>query len=338
GQGHTFDEVAAFKVESAEVLLAYQDAVYERSKEYLAGLKPVDLVRELDEPQYDPLPTVGVRLVSIVSDNTQHAGQVAYLRGYFEEKRFSLEEVSIFRPGEPVKAKLKYRNIKEANLQVYRVDLMKLYLREKNLSNITKVKLAGIKPELEHNIALGDGKDYIDKEQEAELNLKEEAAYLLIARGDSLFASGLVLITPLKIEVQEGSASGRVRANVINAIEGGYKANVHVKAIGTKDTQFRSGETDLRGIFVADNLRGKATVIAREGETRYAFYRGKKWLGAPETAQQRRGARQQGQQSSSPSYDLNLQLQNKSIQKFNYQQFDQMRRGKQKGVQIKSAF
>jgi hypothetical protein len=258
--------------------------------------------------------------------------------GYFEEKRFSLEEVSIFRPGEPVKAKLKYRNIKEANLQVYRVDLMKLYLREKNLSNITKVKLAGIKPELEHNIALGDGKDYIDKEQEAELNLKEEAAYLLIARGDSLFASGLVLITPLKIEVQEGSASGRVRANVINAIEGGYKANVHVKAIGTKDTQFRSGETDLRGIFVADNLRGKATVIAREGETRYAFYRGKKWLGAPETAQQRRGARQQGQQSSSPSYDLNLQLQNKSIQKFNYQQFDQMRRGKQKGVQIKAAF
>ncbi len=257
--------------------------------------------------------------------------------GYFEEKRFSLEEVSIFRPGEPVKAKLKYRNIKEANLQVYRVDLMKLYLREKNLSNITKVKLAGIKPELEHNIALGDGKDYIDKEQEAELNLKEEAAYLLIARGDSLFASGLVLITPLKIEVQEDSASGRVRANVINAIEGGYKANVHVKAIGTKDTQFRSGETDLRGIFVADNLRGKATVIAREGETRYAFYRGKKWLGAPETAQQRRT---QGRrpQLPSPSYDSNLQLQNKSIQKFNYQQFDRMRRGKQKGVQIKSAF
>jgi hypothetical protein len=88
GQGHTFDDVASFKVEPAEVLLAYQDAVFERSKAYLSGLKPADLVRELDEPQYDPLPTVGVRLVSIVSDNTQHAGQVAYLRGYFEEKRW----------------------------------------------------------------------------------------------------------------------------------------------------------------------------------------------------------------------------------------------------------
>jgi hypothetical protein len=28
-----------------------------------------------------------VRLVSIVSDNAQHAGQVVYLRGYFEGKR-----------------------------------------------------------------------------------------------------------------------------------------------------------------------------------------------------------------------------------------------------------
>ena len=88
GQGHTFEEVAKFKVESVEVLLSHQDAVFERSQEYLATLKPADMDRELDEPQYDPLPTVGVRLVSIVSDNTQHAGQVAYLRGFFEEKRW----------------------------------------------------------------------------------------------------------------------------------------------------------------------------------------------------------------------------------------------------------
>lgn len=88
GQGYTFEEVAAFKVASAEVLLGYADAVFERSKKYLAGLTPADLDRELDEPQYDPLPTLGVRLVSIVADNTQHAGQVAYLRGFFEEKRW----------------------------------------------------------------------------------------------------------------------------------------------------------------------------------------------------------------------------------------------------------
>ncbi|MBT3353042.1 MAG: DUF664 domain-containing protein [Nitrospinaceae bacterium] len=88
GQGHSFEEVAAFKVASADLLLGYADAALERSKKYLAGLGPADLDRELDEPQYDPLPTLGVRLVSIIADNTQHAGQVAYLRGFFEEKRW----------------------------------------------------------------------------------------------------------------------------------------------------------------------------------------------------------------------------------------------------------
>ncbi len=88
GQGHTFEQVAAFQVESADDLLGYQDAVLERSQAYLAPLTPEDLDRELDEPQYDPLPTAGVRLVSVVSDNTQHAGQVAYLRGHLEGKRW----------------------------------------------------------------------------------------------------------------------------------------------------------------------------------------------------------------------------------------------------------
>ena len=57
--------------------------------------------------------------------------------GYFEEKRISLEEVNLFKPAEPVQLKIKYRNIKDVAMQVYKVDLMKLYLREKNLSGMT---------------------------------------------------------------------------------------------------------------------------------------------------------------------------------------------------------
>jgi len=254
---------------------------------------------------------------------------------YFEEKRISMEEVNIYRPGRPVELKVKYRNIKEANLQIYRVDLMRLYLREKNLSNITKVKLAGIKPEVETKVQLGDGKDYVDKERTVGLDLKEEAAYLVIGRGDDLFTSGLVLITPLKIEVQEDTASGRLRANVLDAVEGGYRANVHVKAIGSADKDFRSGETDLRGIFVGDNIRGKATVIAREEDTRYAFYRGEKWLGAPQTA--RVAPQAQKRRIPSQDYQSNLREQNKAMQMMNYKQFDQMRRVKQQGVQVKAA-
>ena len=242
------------------------------------------------------------------------------------------------KPGVPVSLTLKYRNIKEAFVQVYRVDLMKLYLQQKNLSAITSVQLAGIKPESEITVKLGDGKDYVEKERAIALALKDEAAYLVICRGDDLFTSGMVLITPLKIEMQEEAASGRVRANVLDTMKGGYRPGVHVKAIGSADSEFRSGETDLRGIYVADNLRGKATVIAREGNSRYAFFRGSAWLGAPENA-----AAQPPQPAAegekAVDYNQNLLQQNEKIQGFNNGNWNQQRRqAPQKGVQIQKAY
>ncbi len=38
------------------------------------------------------------------------------------------------------------------------------------------------------------------------------------------------------------------------------------------DKEFRSGETDLRGLLIAENVRGKVAVIAREGTSRCAFF------------------------------------------------------------------
>ena len=84
GAGHTTEQVAAIKVDSSDVLLGYADVVLARTIPYLEGLKSADLDAEINEPQWDPLPTVGTRLMSVILDNGQHAGQVAYLRGYFE--------------------------------------------------------------------------------------------------------------------------------------------------------------------------------------------------------------------------------------------------------------
>jgi len=81
GQGHTPAQVSAFRVPAAQLLLDYHDSVSARSKAFVHGLPPTAFDRALNEPQYQPLPTVGVRVVSILSDNLQHAGQVAYLRG-----------------------------------------------------------------------------------------------------------------------------------------------------------------------------------------------------------------------------------------------------------------
>ncbi len=48
--------------------------------------------------------------------------------------------------------------------------------------------------------------------------------------------------------------------------------------IGSGNEDFVSGQTDLRGVFVADGIRGGATVIAQAGPGRYAFYRAKETL------------------------------------------------------------
>jgi hypothetical protein len=78
--------VKAFRSPSARVQLDYLKATTERTKLYLATLSPADLDLELDEPWYTPRPTVGVRLLSILADCHQHAGEAAYIRGLLKAR------------------------------------------------------------------------------------------------------------------------------------------------------------------------------------------------------------------------------------------------------------
>ncbi|MFC1916464.1 DinB family protein [Chloroflexota bacterium] len=86
GFGHTPKDVAAFKSPDVETLLGYHHAVMEQTKRYISSLSGKDLDRELNEPWYQPLPTVGVRLISVMADNLQHAGQITYVRGFLKGK------------------------------------------------------------------------------------------------------------------------------------------------------------------------------------------------------------------------------------------------------------
>jgi Protein of unknown function (DUF664) len=80
GYGHTSEQVAGVRTTSAEDLLAYADAVHERTLEFLRGLGDGDLDRIVDR-NWDPPVTLGVRLISVADDCLQHLGQAAYLRG-----------------------------------------------------------------------------------------------------------------------------------------------------------------------------------------------------------------------------------------------------------------
>ena len=80
GYGQSGDHVAAVRVESPELLTGYYDAVHQMTVGYVRGLTDADYDRIVDE-SWDPPVTLGVRLVSVVSDTLQHAGQAAFVRG-----------------------------------------------------------------------------------------------------------------------------------------------------------------------------------------------------------------------------------------------------------------
>jgi hypothetical protein len=79
GYGQTADEVGQVRA-GAELLSAYQDAVHASTVAYLRTLADPDYARIVDE-RWDPPVTLGVRLMSVLNDATQHAGQASYVRG-----------------------------------------------------------------------------------------------------------------------------------------------------------------------------------------------------------------------------------------------------------------
>ncbi len=219
---------------------------------------------------------------------------------YFSRKSIELPETVEFKPGEPANVEFKFRNVAACDLKVYRIDLMKFGLLKRNLAGIAQINLAGIRPLHATAVALGDGKDYRDRVHKLSLPLKEEGAYLIVCRGDDLHTSGLALVTPLAVEVQTDAASGRVRTTVKDRVADKYLHDVQVKVIGGGNEEFVSGQTDLRGVFTAEGIRGSTTVIAQAGSGRYAFYRAKE--SAAEAAMRQTAAilRQPGPTTAAP--------------------------------------
>ncbi len=80
GYDHTIEEVGGVRPESAEALVAYYDAVHERTLGLLREVTEAELDRVVDE-RWEPPVTLGVRLISVLDDDLQHAGQAAYVRG-----------------------------------------------------------------------------------------------------------------------------------------------------------------------------------------------------------------------------------------------------------------
>jgi hypothetical protein len=82
GIGHTADDVALLGPVPGRLLLGYFDAVHKTTVSVLGELDFSEIV----DASYDPPVSVGVRLVSVISDNIQHAGQALFVRGIYERR------------------------------------------------------------------------------------------------------------------------------------------------------------------------------------------------------------------------------------------------------------
>ena len=230
----------------------------------------------------------------------------------FRERSIKLDEVTEGKPGREVELKIRYRNVRGVELLVYSVDLMTLYLRERNLSSIKDVNLSGITPILRKSLELAPKEELQIEEHSLPLELDKPGAYLVICRGDELFTSGLVLVSQLKLEVREDPVSGRMRVYVLDGESGRSVQGVDIKVIGSGNQDFIAGTTDPRGLFIADRIAGTATVIARLGKDQYAFHRGVTALSPPSAAPVAEQSQQDDVQQSYFKNVLELETQNKA--------------------------
>jgi hypothetical protein len=83
GYGHRADDVADVRVGSGELLVGYHDAVHQQTTRYARQLTDAGLSRIVDR-SWDPPVSLGARLVSVIADDLQHAGQAAFIHGILQ--------------------------------------------------------------------------------------------------------------------------------------------------------------------------------------------------------------------------------------------------------------
>ena len=69
----------------ADFLAGYYDATHTQTISFVSGVRDADLAAIIDS-RWDPPVTLGVRLVSVISDDLQHAGQAAFIRGIVKRR------------------------------------------------------------------------------------------------------------------------------------------------------------------------------------------------------------------------------------------------------------
>lgn len=79
GYGHSSDQVAVVRL-TRDLLAGYHDATYEQTVAFVSDLTDADMATIVDD-RWNPPVTMAVRVVSVLVDDLEHAGQAAFVKG-----------------------------------------------------------------------------------------------------------------------------------------------------------------------------------------------------------------------------------------------------------------
>ena len=101
--------------------------------------------------------------------------------------------------------------------------------------------------------------------------------------------------------------------------------------------RFVSGETDLRGVYLADGINGFSTAIARDGSGNFAFYRSEGAVLAMAASKSPAAPQGQARRKAGKAVDYrsNLRLENRKLQGYNFNQLGTIFKSKQRGVEVR---
>lgn len=242
-----------------------------------------------------------------------------------------MEDVIRVAPGEVVTVAFRHRGIDEVEVLIYPVDLMTLALRERDLSRVTAVDLAGVTPTRTETVQLTRAVLGLES-GELTVDLEEPGAYLAMLRAGLEHRSALILVSDLEVDV-DVTDDGSVRAHLRHRSNQLFPRGAEVRVLDAQTGTVASGKTDPRGLFTASTQSGNVTVIARTPGKHYAFA-GIQSSRVPAEAKSKSSETYKG---AAPSYLQNVFDSNRSQVIQSQDRFNQDVQRRRKGIQIQSA-
>ncbi len=183
---------------------------------------------------------------------------------FLTSKGLTLAETTYFGEKDALSAAVSAKNLPEATLKVYKVDLMVLLASRKDLANVARIDLTGIAPLQEWKVALGENQ-YRMRDQKVDVPVEGKGAFLVVAKGEELDASCVLIRTEIALRVQK--VENRVRVYVTDHGGQAPVRDAYVKVSdGTRVVA--TGYTDARGVFEAGlpSAPGLLSIVAERGD------------------------------------------------------------------------